>query len=264
MNQIKHVRLDKLLPPSFDARLTTSPSDDEELQNSIRHFGILEPILVKDTENGYEIIAGHRRYIAAGVVGLQAVPCIIMKVTGSDSEAIKIHENLHRLEPSHIDQASTFKYLIDKYGMTESQVSELVGKSIPFISQHLTLLHSEPILVEAVQNNRINFGAARELMLIKDKDEQARLASIAAENGVTSTVAKDWKNEANRETMIMNGETPPPEQPETFPVYHEPTFPCQLCNVTHRIAQMQVLKVCPTCLNAINFAMSNIESPDNP
>ena len=257
MNQIKHIRLDKLLPPTFDARLTTSPEADEELQNSIRHFGILEPLLVKATSTGFEIIAGHRRFTAAGVIGLQAAPCIVMKVTGADSEAIKIHENLHRLAPSDIDQASTYKYLVDTYDMTEKQVSELTGKSIPYISQHLSLLHSEPVLVKAVQDGKIHFTAARELMLIKNKDEQRRLSSIAAENGVTSEIARNWKNEANLETAILNGDETPPIPSETQPKYHEPTFPCQLCDVTHRIAQMQVLKVCPACREAIEYAISH-------
>jgi len=261
MNQIKHIRLDKLQPPEFDTRLTTAPDQDAELQESIREWGIIEPLIVKDTENGFEIVAGNRRFNAAGIVGLAAVPCIVMKVSGAQAEAIKIHENMKRLEPSHIDQAVTFEYMSETFNMTEKAISALTGKSIAYISQHLTLLHSDPLLVQAVQNGRINFGVARELMLVKDDNELIRLAQIAAENGVTSKVARNWRDEANRETDIMAGNDVPPVSVVSDAPFVEPTFPCQCCDQTFRVAQMQILKVCPSCISLIKNAVSQPQPP---
>ncbi len=257
MNQIKHIRLDKLSPPVFDARITTSPVDDAELQESIRELGIIEPLIIKSTENGYEIIAGNRRFNAAGVVGLSAVPCVIMKVTGAESEAIKIHENMKRLQPSHVDQAVTFEYMIKTYDMTEKQIAVLTGKSMAYISQHLSLLHSDPLLVKAVQNGRINFGVARELMLVKDNNELLRLSKIAAENGITSKVAHTWRHEANRETDILAGVEVKPVPVESSAPFVEPTFPCQCCDKTFRVAQMYIFKLCPTCVSVIKGAASS-------
>jgi len=97
MNKIIHIRLDKIKPPEFDARLTTDDQADEELRDSIREIGIKLPLLVKDTTDGYEIIAGNRRFNAAGKVGFSSVPCIIEKVSGAESDKIKLHENLKRL-----------------------------------------------------------------------------------------------------------------------------------------------------------------------
>ena len=174
MSKIKYVRLDKLNQPEFDGRLTHSPVEDDELRDSIRELGILEPLLVKDTENGYEIISGNRRFIQAGRAGLPAAPCIIFKTNGAEADKIQLHENIKRLPLSHVDQAYTFAHLIKKYTMTEQQVSTLVGKSIAYVSQHLSLLQCDDYLVQAVQDGRVNFSVARELMQCKDTDEHSK------------------------------------------------------------------------------------------
>ena len=262
MNQMKHIKLDDIKPPVFDARLSSNPEEDFELAESIRELGVLLPLIVKKTGKSFEIVAGHRRFIAAGKVGLQAVPCIVVKVTGADAEAIKLHENLKRLKPGDIDQAVTFQYLIDTYNMTEKQVSALVGKSMSYISQHLTLLHSEPILIQAVQNGKLNFAVAREFMQINDKDELRRLTTIAEENGVTGKIARNWTEESNRETAIFNGEDPPPlnnDPPRPPPA---PTFPCMCCDTVFHISKMQILKVCPECDYEIRKAIRGSD-PEN-
>ena len=112
MEQIKHIRLDKIKTPEFDSRLTSSPEEDKELEDSIRELGILLPLIVKDVGDGYKIIAGNRRFKAAGIVGLASAPCEVLKVTGAQADKIKIHENLKRLPLSHIDQGLTFAHLI--------------------------------------------------------------------------------------------------------------------------------------------------------
>jgi len=249
MNQIKHIRLDKIKPPDFDSRLTPSPQEDDELCESIREMGILLPILVKDVGDGFEIIAGNRRYIAAGKVGLAAIPCEVLKVTGAQSDKIKLHENLKRLPLSHIDQAQTFAHLIKEYNMTETQVSSLSGMSIPYVSQHLALLQSDDKILQSVHDGRINFSVARELIYCKDPEERSRLQDIIEENGASTTVVSSWVRESNRETELLKGEssTPPPYSGSVEPII--PHYPCAVCKTLTRFNEIKTIRMCPGCHN---------------
>lgn len=247
MEQIKHIRLDKLKPPSFDGRLSSSPEDDDDLMNSIRELGILEPLIVMETADGLEIIAGNRRFIEAGRAGLAAVPCIIKKATESMAEKIKLHENIKRLPLSHVDQGYTFAHLIKKFGMTEQQIATLVGKSIAYVSQHLSLINSDETLVQAVHDGRLNFSHARELMQCKDSDERQRLQDIIIKHGASTDVVHTWVHESNRETDNLGG---PPR--ESYPIQREaetkiPMYPCAACEAPVSIIKLKILRLCPEC-----------------
>lgn len=251
MEQIRHIRLDKIKTPKFDTRLTGSAQDDDELRDSIKELGVLEPILVKEVTDGWEIIFGNRRFHEAGRAGLAAIPCIVTKVTGAQSEKMKIHENLHRLPLSHVDQAYTFAHCIKEFKMTELQVATLVGKSIAYVSQHLSLLQSDPTLVQAVHDGRVNFTNARELMRCKDSDERIRLSKIVEENGATSPVIHSWVEESNRETDLLNGEAKEIKKFDKSTTSQLPLYPCAACEAPIPIPEIRVIRLCTECANII-------------
>ena len=249
MNQIKYIRLDKLQPPFFDNRITTTPIDDDDLRDSIRELGILLPLIVKEVTDGHEIIAGNRRFHEAGRAGLAAAPCIVVKTTGAASEKIALHENIKRLELSHIDQAYTFAHLIKEYDMTEQQVATMVGKSIAYVSQHLSLLQSDDTLIQAVHDGRINFSTARELVHCKDPDERQRLSQIVEENGATSNVVRSWVHEANRETDNLEHDHKVQEQNYPSSEPYIPHYPCGICGILTKYDLIKSIRMCPGCHN---------------
>jgi len=247
MNQIKHIRLDKLIQPEFDARLSTNEAEDFSLMESIKELGILEPLLVKETENGFEIIAGNRRYTQGGRAGLAAAPCIVINCSGSQADKIKIHENLKRLPLSHVDQAYTFAHLIKEYNLTETQVSVMVGKSIAYISQHLCLLQSDDDLVQSVQDGKVNFSVARELMLCKDEDERSRFLKFVKDNGATVEVVRNWVRESNIETESVEK---PVSGPSTFDQsikVNIPLYPCHACETPITMMDLKMVRLCAPC-----------------
>lgn len=247
MNQIRHLRLDKIKIPEFDSRLTGSALEDDELRDSIKELGILEPLLVKEVTDGFEIIFGNRRFHEAGRAGLAAVPCIVTKVTGAQSEKMKIHENLHRLPLSHVDQSYTFAHCIKEFNMTELQVATLVGKSIAYVSQHLSLLQSDSTLVQAVHDGRINFSNARELIRCKDEDEMKRLSRVVEENGATSQVIHGWVEESNRETDLVAGIITEEKNFDRPGDRQEPLYPCAGCGQPIPIPKIRIVRLCPEC-----------------
>ena len=247
MERIKHLRLDQISPPSFDQRITDSPIEDDELMESIRELGVLLPLIVLETTEGFEIIAGNRRFKQAGRAGLPAVPCLVVKSTGAASEKIKLHENLHRLPLSHIDQGYTFAHLIKEFNMTETQIATLSKKSIAYVSQHLSLIQSDETLVQAVHDGRLNFSVARELMHCKDDDDRHRLQTFAEDHGATQNVVRTWVQESNVETDKLSGEhkevsrSPVAESPPL------PMYPCRACEVPTSIMELVTVKLCREC-----------------
>ena len=251
MEQIKHIRLDKLIPPKFDHRITTSPEEDQELMESIRELGLFTPLIVKDTEDGYEIIAGYRRFKAAGIAGLAAVPCIVVKTDDAASEKIKLHENIKRLPLSHIDQAYTFAHLRIPLKLTEQQISILVGKSISYVSQHLALLSCSEVMVSAVHSGQINFSVARELSQCKDSDEQERLMNIVVDHGASTAVVQSWVRESNKESAIIRGEAGPQKEYKLPDAPPTPMYPCLACEIPTNLLELKIARLCDSCFNSI-------------
>ncbi|MBA7530370.1 Nucleoid occlusion protein [subsurface metagenome] len=247
MNRLKHISLDELKTPKFDSRLIPNPEKDDELRDSIKEVGVLEPILVKDTSDGYEIVAGNRRFREAGRAGLAAIPCVVIKVSGAEAEKIKLHENLKRLSLSHLDQAFTFGHMIKEFKMTEHQVSVLVGKSIAYVSQHLALLSCDENLQTAVHDGGISFSVARELMQCKDPDDRLRFQNLTLDNGASSRTIQSWVRESNRETDIATGKEPKtfkqnlPQSPQI------PMYPCKVCGNLTEIPNLNVIRLCNSC-----------------
>ncbi len=247
----KFIRLDKLLPPVIDHRLTDSPEDDDDLMASIKELGVLEPLIVRDVGNGYEVVIGNRRRAQSIRAGLAAVPCIITKATGAEAEKIKLHENIKRLPLSHVDQGYTIARLIKEFNLTESQIATLMGKSIAYVSQHLSLIHCEPCLLESVHAGHINFSTARELIQCKDDDDRHRFQNIVETNGASQYVVQGWVRESNRETASVAGEPSPPPPPGRPVENARPMYPCAACEVPADILKIKTIRMCPECHHLI-------------
>lgn len=247
MEQIEHISPDLILPPSFDGRISTDEQADIELTESIRDMGIFLPLIVQKKDGKYEIIAGHRRFRCGGKVGLQTFPCLVKTASEEEIEKIKIHENIKRLPLSHIDQAITFRHLMDNYGLTEEKISIMIGKSIAYVSQHITLLESDPKLVDAVRDGKLNFSVARELMQIKSPEELTRLQKFAEDDGVTCVVARHWVDESNKETAKIAAADDTGNFPDPPPLSTQPGFKCPGCEQWHEIRELCIVRLCKSC-----------------
>jgi ParB family chromosome partitioning protein len=262
MLKIVHIHVADIIPPAFDSRTSTNPEKDAELLESVRQYGVLEPISVKKLNGKFEIIFGHRRFRAACAAPLPTIPAMVLDADEQLTEILKCHENIHQLPLSHIDQASHFCYMRVHFHMTETEIAKLVGKSIPYVSQHLSLLESGQNIITAVQDGAISFSVARELVQVENSEEQNRLLRIAADNGATAAVVHSWVREANRDTA----------PPGTGPVYvpddgqqsfnQNPTFPCQSCENQTPISHLMIVRLCQNCHRGFMGAISEIKKDE--
>jgi ParB family chromosome partitioning protein len=173
-----------LQPNPFQPRGMFDKEQLQELADSIKIYGILEPLVVAQTPAGYQIIAGERRWRAAQLVGVKEVPVIIKKTTPKGMLEMAIIENVQRVDFSPIERARAFIQLSRDFGYTQAQIAERVNKSGPFISNTIKLLELPDAIKDGLIGNLITEGHARALMGIADEQMMVKAyKQILKENG---------------------------------------------------------------------------------
>lgn len=147
-----------------------------ELAQSIKTHGVIQPIILVKRNNRYMIIAGERRWRAARIAGLKTIPAIIREYTDQEISEIAIVENLQREDLNPIESAKAIQDLISKFELTQEEVADKIGKSRSAVANTLRLLTLPTELIELVETNKISAGHARALITVEDKDLQQRLA----------------------------------------------------------------------------------------
>ena len=143
-----------------------------ELADSIRQFGILQPILVKKKQDYYEIIAGERRWRAAKLAGLKEVPVIIKEFSDQEAVEISLIENIQRESLNPIEEAIAFKRLMDEFHLHQDEIAERVSKSRTAVTNSMHLLKLDDRVQQMVIDEMITTGHARALLAIEDKEQQ--------------------------------------------------------------------------------------------
>jgi ParB family chromosome partitioning protein len=188
---IRSLPIDRLEPGPFQPRTRVEPDALRELTDSIRVRGILQPILARPHpthQDHYQIVAGERRWRAAGQAGLHEVPVLIRALSDGDSMAASLVENLQRQDLNPIEEAEGFKRLMEEFGLTQEQLGEAVGKSRSHVANIMRLLQLPTGVRIEVQNGHLSAGHARAL-LAHPNPEQGALQVLARGLNVRQTEA---------------------------------------------------------------------------
>ena len=170
------VKITKVEPNRKQPRKNFDEDALQELADSIKQFGLLQPILVQDRKDHYEIIAGERRWRAAKLAGLKEVPVIIRDYSEQEIAEISLIENIQREDLNPIEEAQAYKRLLTEFHMKQDEVAERVSKSRTAITNSVRLLKLCDAVQEMVIDDKISTGHARALLAIEDKDEQYNIA----------------------------------------------------------------------------------------
>ena len=171
-DQLKMISIEKLSAGKYQPRSIMNPEPLEELAESIKSQGIMQPILVRMLkENDYEIVAGERRWRAAKLAKLTEVPVLIKKISDSSALAMALIENIQREDLNIIEEAKGIKRLIDEFGMTHDAAAESLGKSRTAVSNILRLLNLSDYVQDALLNKKIEMGHARALLSLGTSEQ---------------------------------------------------------------------------------------------
>ena len=171
--------LEEIVPNKEQPRKTFDETALEELAESIRQHGVLQPLLVRPLPGGgYQLVAGERRYRASRIAGLREVPVVIRELSDVETMEIAIIENLQREDLNPIEEAEGLQALIDRCGFTQDQVAASVGKSRPAIANSLRLLKLPPEVREMTKSGTISAGHARALVTLGARQQQAAAETV--------------------------------------------------------------------------------------
>lgn len=173
--------LDLIEPNSEQPRTRFTEEKLDELAQSIRANGIVQPIVVRKRGARYQIIAGERRWRAAQKAGLQKIPAVIKEVADEKLLELALIENIQRQELNAIEEARAYKNLVDKIGLTQEMVAERVGKNRTIITTFLRLLKLPKDIQTLVEEEKLTAGHGRALLMVNDADSQRRLAAQVIE-----------------------------------------------------------------------------------
>ncbi len=190
------VNLNELRSNPYQPRKVFDPEKLEELTSSIKQYGVIEPIIVKKSIKGYEIVAGERRSLAARKAGLEVIPAIVREFTDDEMMSIAILENIQREDLNIIEEAMAYKNMIDAMHLTQEELAKKVGKSRSHITNILGILKLPKIVQDKVMSNEISMGHARALSKLEDDNEVLNM---------TDAIIKDGMSVRELETMISEG-----------------------------------------------------------
>ena len=197
--KLKTIKIEYIKPNKNQPRNEIDDKKLDELMKSIKAHGIIQPIIVRKVNQGYEIIAGERRWKAAMNLGLKKVPAIVKEISKADMSKMAIVENIQREDLNSIDEALAYKNLIKEYSLTQTKVSEIVGKSRSYITNLLRLLKLDDKVIEAIKNDEISSGHGKALLSLEDKNKQLKALKKIVKNSYsvrkTEKIVKKLKTE---------------------------------------------------------------------
>lgn len=181
----RHVFISEILPNPRQPRRYFDEKRIAELSESIRHQGLLQPLVVRKAASGYEIIAGERRFRAAQHAGLDRIPVIIKDVSDAESLEMALVENIQREELTPIEEAVAYRQLMDEFHLTQEEIAKRVGKSRPVVANLLRVLNLPEEIKENVDQGNLSVGHARSLLSLETSAKQIDISRHVIRQGLS-------------------------------------------------------------------------------
>lgn len=242
------IPMDLILEPSHQLRQKITEEGLEELKRSMARQGLINPITVRKKDNAYEIVSGHRRYLAAKDMRWPSIRAILVDRTDEEMRLEAIHENLHREDLSPVEESRQIGILHAEFGYSHKEISRICSKSESWVHSRLDMLEWPGDILEAVDVGAISVSAAKELVAITDEQSRNYYLDHAIKAGATATLCAFWRSnweisKITRDPTVQGDATfflnPPPM---------EPLIPCFWCETDTPIKLIDHMRLCPECV----------------
>lgn len=182
---VSYIDINEIKPNRNQPRKIFDADRLQELADSIQEHGVIQPLIVRSVDNGFELVAGERRWRAARLAGLKTVPCLLRELTEEENALIAIIENMQREDLNPIEEAEGLNRMIDAFGLTQEQVSKSVGKSRPYITNSLRLLKLPLEIKDMLSQGTLTPGHGRALLAMSDAKIQLAVAQKIVSEGLS-------------------------------------------------------------------------------
>lgn len=206
--QIIEIDLSEIAPNPYQPRKSFEEESLRELSDSIKEQGVFQPILVRETMIGYEIISGERRFRASKLAGKETIPAIVYKFSDAQSMEVALIENIQREDLSIVEEARSYEVLIKNLGITQNELAQKVGKSRSHITNIIRLLKLDEETLSLVEKNILTLGHVKVLISIEDKKVQKDIVNKIVDEELTVRAAEQLAK------AVRDGENPEPAKPK--------------------------------------------------
>ena len=211
----QEIPIGQIIPNPKQPRQVFDEDELAELVHSIREFGLLQPIVVRDTKEGFELIMGERRWRASSKAGLKHIPAIVRETSDEDMLRDALLENIHRVQLNPLEEAAAYQQLLDEFGVTQEQLADKLGRSRPVITNAIRLLNLPVGVQRRVAAGVLSAGHARALLGIKLGDDTADAQAQLADRIVAEGLSVRATEEA---VSLINSNGTVPDKPKRQPV----------------------------------------------
>ena len=217
---LRRIRVGEIARNPNQPRRYFDPEAIAQLAESIRQYGVLNPLTVRRaTGGGYELVAGERRLRAARVAGLVDVPCLVISADNQDSSAIALVENLQRRDLDFFEEAYGFKRLIDRYGLTQEEAARKVGKTQSAVANKLRLLRLSAQNMEMIRSAGLTERHARCLLRLESEEERLRATDFIIEHDLNVSRAEQYV-----ESLLTEKQAPPESERKVVRLFKDVRF----------------------------------------
>ena len=210
-SRVRYIPINTVRPNPQQPRRSFDETALRELADSIRAYGILQPLTVRDRGGFYELVAGERRLRAARIAGLREVPCLVAEVGEEDAALLALIENLQRRDLDYMEEAAAIARLIGRYGLSQQQAADKLGKSQPTIANKLRLLRLAPPVIDCLRQYGLTERHARTLLRLTDPEQQLAAARHMGQRGLNVAQAEQYVD-----ALTAENRTAPPQRRPTY------------------------------------------------
>lgn len=245
--EIRSIPADRIRPPTWEIRAAQPPKALRELQDSIAAVGLINPITVLAHRKDFEIVSGHRRYLACKALGWRNIPCIVTKVSDQDALLQRVHENLFRLDITPGEEAAIVIYLHLEQKMDIPQIQKLLRKSRAWVHDRIDIFYMDPLLKEGLDKKELQIATALKLAQITPAKLRDYYVHEARQNGCSPFTADLWLRDSRTLAALTPEEQeramaqPPPQRAAELAAH------CRYCTNTVPAGQGYMRMVCNPC-----------------
>ncbi len=200
--------LDRIDPNPRQPRDAFTEETLEELSDSIRAVGVLQPIIIRPVGDRYQIIMGERRVRAARIAGLETIPAVVRITEDHHLLRDALIENIHREDLNPLEEAAAYAQLLSDFAVTQEELASRIGRSRPAVSNALRLMGLPASVQRRIAAGTLSAGHARAVLQLSDPDQQERLAALIVAQGMTVRMAEEFARRVEKEKSLLDGETP--------------------------------------------------------
>ena len=210
-SRVRYIPINTVRPNPQQPRRSFDETALRELADSFRAYGILQPLTVRDRGGFYELVAGERRLRAARIAGLREVPCLVAEVGEEDAALLALIENLQRRDLDYMEEAAAIARLIGRYGLSQQQAADKLGKSQPAIANKLRLLRLAPPVIDCLRQYGLTERHARTLLRLTDPEQKLAAARHMGQRGLNVAQAEQYVD-----ALTAENRTAPPQRRPTY------------------------------------------------